>query len=233
MKVVILAAGEAKRMGKIHIPKCLMKVWGKTLLESQIDTLIEHGLKDIRIVIGEKGRCWTKKNQKEVEKILPNIIINHNNTATQNSFSLSLGLKDIKRGPVLVIDGDIGFTKEVISKMINLEYETFIVTKMTKSPFEPGSKVVTRGNIVTNIGKTIKPIRFPWHIYAGLMKIGNNLFDVFKEALSNKRYYSEDIGHPLQMLCKKYEIYNITINTGWININTKEELNKAKRILLK
>jgi NDP-sugar pyrophosphorylase family protein len=68
MKVIILAGGKATRLPKSakNIPKPLVKIAGKTILQHQIDLLEKHGLTDIRLSLGYKanqiinylkGRC--------------------------------------------------------------------------------------------------------------------------------------------------------------------------------
>ena len=49
MKSIILAAGMGSRMGKYteNIPKGMLELDGKTIIELQIDTLRNAGIKDI------------------------------------------------------------------------------------------------------------------------------------------------------------------------------------------
>ena len=56
MKALILAAGRGSRMEKLTqtIPKCLVKLKGKTLLQRQIDILTQAGINDIGIITGYK-----------------------------------------------------------------------------------------------------------------------------------------------------------------------------------
>jgi len=58
MKTVIMAGGKGtrlKEMTRNEIPKPMVKILGKPILEYQIDVLKENGLKDIIIVIGYLG----------------------------------------------------------------------------------------------------------------------------------------------------------------------------------
>lgn len=57
MKAIILAAGRGSRLGKYtkEIPKGLLKISGKTILDIQIDNYHRAGITDISIVKGYKG----------------------------------------------------------------------------------------------------------------------------------------------------------------------------------
>ena len=51
MKALILAAGIGRRL-KISIPKIMLKIGNKTLLERHLNNLINLGISNIGIVIG-------------------------------------------------------------------------------------------------------------------------------------------------------------------------------------
>ncbi|MBS3094676.1 NTP transferase domain-containing protein, partial [Candidatus Pacearchaeota archaeon] len=94
MKAIILAAGLGSRLGILGktIPKCLIKINGKFLLERQIDLLNNSGIDDITIVIGSYGECWTEKNKNIIKNIIKKVVINPENYKTNNTHSLKLAL---------------------------------------------------------------------------------------------------------------------------------------------
>lgn len=57
MKAVIIAGGKGKRLGKISksLPKSLIRIDDKPVLEHQIDLLIKNGIKEVWLLIGYKG----------------------------------------------------------------------------------------------------------------------------------------------------------------------------------
>ena len=59
MKSIILAAGRGSRMASLthNSPKCLTTINGKTLIDHQLETLTQAGIKDIAIVTGYKAEC--------------------------------------------------------------------------------------------------------------------------------------------------------------------------------
>ena len=56
MKAIILTAGRESRMKRIteSQPKCLIEVYGKTLLDWQLSALKQSGINEIAIVTGYK-----------------------------------------------------------------------------------------------------------------------------------------------------------------------------------
>jgi choline kinase len=57
MKAVILAAGQGARLrpAGLDIPKCLVEVGGKSLIEHQLSALETTGIRDVLVVVGYKG----------------------------------------------------------------------------------------------------------------------------------------------------------------------------------
>lgn len=57
MKAVIIAGGKGERLGKItkKLPKPLVKIGEKRVLEHQIDLLVKNGIREIWLLIGYKG----------------------------------------------------------------------------------------------------------------------------------------------------------------------------------
>ena len=56
MKAIILAAGEGKRLRPLtnDIPKCLVKLFGKSILERQVEIYKNSEINDIVIITGYK-----------------------------------------------------------------------------------------------------------------------------------------------------------------------------------
>ena len=71
MKVIILAAGEGKRLGQLthQNPKCLVELFGKSLLQWQIELFKQFDINDITIV---KGYLEEKINISNVTYFLNN-----------------------------------------------------------------------------------------------------------------------------------------------------------------
>lgn len=98
---VISAAGLGSRLG-LNLPKCLVKLGGKTLIQRQLELLTSF--KRVFIVVGFKE----EEVMAEALKYRQNIIFvrNPDFATTTNTYSLSLAAKYIL-GKYLAIDGDV------------------------------------------------------------------------------------------------------------------------------
>lgn len=236
-KAVILAAGQGTRFGVLtqRTPKCLLKVGQRTILEHIISVLNECNIASVLLVVGTKGNCWNQESYQVINNICKKngvkLILNFENDETQSSYSLFLAMKDVKKTSLLAMDGDVFFNKRVLSSICDAPYDTFVLSKRTDDLSEPGTRIITdqKGQVI-DVGKNIIPNAPPWYIYSGVIKIGERYFTQFKGTLSKREYKPLDISHPLKEFSLKYELYNLEINDGWININTPQELEKARQL---
>ena len=233
MKTVILAGGLGTRMGMTgkEIPKCLLKIGNKTLLELHIDMLKRCGINpyDVVVVIGKVGECWTKENYDKIKSIHKHLIINPINHRTHNTYSLKLALDYIDQDDILIIDGDAFVPKEVINKMIT-DTRNVLLSKIRDTFIFEGNKIIVdEDGRVINLGRDLLDTKY---MYCGVKKIRKEDFPVLKNSLQNSLYYTSDLGILLFNLCKKLYIYNQADNRP-ININNLEDLKEANKFFLK
>ena len=64
MKAIILAAGKGSRLNSLtkNKPKCLVSLFGKTILEWKLEAFQKCGISDITVVRGYKGEMINFKN---------------------------------------------------------------------------------------------------------------------------------------------------------------------------
>jgi choline kinase len=92
-------------------PKCLVTVKGKTLLDSQIESLQQAGISEIAIVTGYKREQLTGRGLKEF----------HNERWENTNMVTSLCCADdwLKSGPCIVSYSDIFFQPNIVKQLIN------------------------------------------------------------------------------------------------------------------
>ena len=96
--VIITAAGFGKRLG-YNIPKSLVVINGKTIIERQLEIL--KNFKDIRIVVGFKANEVINQVKKIRKDIL--FVVNHNYSTTTPLNSLFLASQFAKKNILYII----------------------------------------------------------------------------------------------------------------------------------
>ena len=119
-KAIIIAAGLGSRLNELtrDIPKCMLKVDSKTILEHQLDAYNSNGITDISIVRGYKK-----------DKINFNQLKYYENTDYQNNNilnSLFYAEKEIQ-GNVIVSYSDIIFSPKIIERLLESSADISIV----------------------------------------------------------------------------------------------------------
>ena len=135
MKAIILAAGQGTRLGEIGKlrPKCLIDIGGKSLLQRSLDILSELGINSISIVLGTKGPCWNQKNYESIKNLCSGIIYNFDNDVTHSTYSVFLAFNEVDIDEDLIlIDGDIFYSKETIQKVIDSKKSTLVVAEINQ-----------------------------------------------------------------------------------------------------
>lgn len=99
MKAVILAAGSGKRL-KLSVPKSLVVIGGKTLLEYQSSILKKYVDKTI-VVTGYKHESV----ERMASKLGLETVWNPISRITENIVSLACGLTVKVTGPLLILNG--------------------------------------------------------------------------------------------------------------------------------
>ena len=116
VSAILLAAGEAKRMGKL---KQLMPLGGTTMVEQTIDNLLSSGVSKVIVVLGYKAEEVMKKIAGRPIKIVVNPIYRQ---GMGTSIAAGLKLVDSRTQAVMLALGDQPF---VDSPTINRLIEEF------------------------------------------------------------------------------------------------------------
>jgi choline kinase len=131
MKTVILAAGIASRLKPLtdNTPKCLLKVGDKCILERTIENLIATNNREIIIVTGYLENKIREFVAERFPELNVNYIFNSNYTSTNNIYSLWMAKEAVAGDSMLMMDSDIVFDKNIITKLINSGYKNCLALK--------------------------------------------------------------------------------------------------------
>jgi len=156
MKAVILNAGEGKRLRPLTTlkPKCLLRLNTITILEHQLNNLIECGIEKVIIVVGYlANQIFEAMNNKnfpiEIEFIQNPIYFK-----TNTIYSLWLARKHIK-DDFVYLNGDVVFDEKILERLLKSSYKACIAVDKRQVGREE-VKVHLVSNLVKRIGKNIE-----------------------------------------------------------------------------
>jgi len=119
LKAIIIAAGVGSRLGELTkvLPKPLIDVNGKSIIERQISSFRRVGINEITIVTGYK------KNKFIFEDI--DYVFNPKYEEVEQAFSLMTARKQIF-GDVIISFGDIIFEDKIIEQILNIKNDIVV-----------------------------------------------------------------------------------------------------------
>lgn len=189
MNAIILAAGQGTRLNPLtdSMPKCMVKLFDKSILEWQIDVLHNCGIIDITIVTGYLH-----------EKIkFDHVNYIHNDKYNETNMVESLFCaKEKLDNSTLISYGDIIFEKNVLQKLIDATAEICIMIDKNwekywsirfENPLEYAeSLLLDSHNKILDIGQKVNSISEIRGQYLGLMKFQgqgiNKLISFYEKA---------------------------------------------------
>ena len=224
MNAIILAAGQGKRLAPLtnDRPKCLVKLFGKSILERQIDILQNNGIEDITIVTGHQSDSI---DIHKIEKIRND---DYKNTNMLESFSCAF---DKLNDSTIVSYGDIIFEKKLLKKLIESKDDISIVVdqdweKYWKIRFndpltDAESLKIDDECYITSIGQKAYDISEIQGQYIGLMKFQNNGITQIKEFYEKTKNHSKQNPNPLNPNIPFQQSYMTDFLYGLIKNNLK------------
>jgi choline kinase len=150
-KAIVLAAGVGSRLRPLTAdrPKCLLEVGGRTLLNSQLETLDRCGIRDVVIVIGYHGeriRAEAGRRARYVD--------NPRYAQTNSLYSLWLAREELTDG-ALILNSDVLAPRRLFERLL-LAPEPDAVLVELGHDFEPEDmKVRLNGRQVVDFGKQL------------------------------------------------------------------------------
>ena len=240
MKAIILAAGKGKRVKELtkENPKCMINLFGKTILEHQINVLNKKNISDIIVVTGFKSDSITIPGLK---------FYKNENFATTNMVETLFCARDELSDDVIVAYGDIIYDEKVlqvlleshedISVVIDKNWEEIWNLRFEEPLKDAETLILDKDGNIEEIGQKPKSIEEIQGQYIGLMRFNKNGINLIKEFYDDaKKEFDSSKKNPLnekiafeqsymtdflQAIIKKgHKIKGIPINKGWLELDT-------------
>ncbi len=224
MQCVILAAGKGTRMRPLtnSLPKPLVKVAGKTLLDHIVESL-PSSVEELIIVTGYleeniRAHCGQEFHGKKVTYI-------HQSEQKGTAHALWL-CKEHLRGRFLFMFADDLHGKDDIARVTS--YSRAMLTFQTDTPERFG--IVVRHPDGTLADIIEKPEHPPSNLAStGVMVLDTHIFEYEVKSEKNGEFYLTDI---IEEYAQKYPIA-VVEQRLWIPIGYPEDVEKAEHQLLK
>lgn len=113
---IVLLAGEGTRLLPLTavLPKCLVKVRGRSILDNALERFAAAGVRDVHLVVGHLAEV-VRGHVGDVCQGMRIVYVDNPDFRTTNSmYSLLLALRQVE-GPTWVLEGDIFFDQDVLA----------------------------------------------------------------------------------------------------------------------
>ena len=247
MKVIIIAAGSSTRLAKetSGVPKGLLKINGKSIIEIQLDLFQKNQLSDITIIIGQDKQKFDLKNLNYIQDhefqnhdVLGSLMTDKSiiNDDILTSYSDIIFEEKILKS-VTEFSGDIGIA-------VDLDWEKNYVNR-DQHPTSQADNVLINGDEILQIRKNISKCKNNEKIgeFLGLMRLSKKGSKIFLDKYSELEMSHQGKFHNAPSLEKAYltdmlqelidsgiRISPIYVSGEWCEIDTPQDLKKARKL---
>ena len=239
MNAIILAAGKGERLRPLtnDKPKCMVELFGKSILEWQIEKFQKFGITDITIITGYKSES--------IDYPQFNLVKNPKFDSTNMVETLFCAREKLLDSTIISY-GDILFEDNVLKKIIDSDEDFSIIVDKNwleywevrnENPLNDAeSLMINSKGYLTSIGQKVENIEEIQGQYIGLMKFQNagtaelkSFYDKSKKSslsginplnkkLKFQNSFMTDLLH--SMILEDYNLKSINIKNGWLEIDT-------------
>ena len=249
LKAIILAAGQGNRLKPLtnEKPKCMVELFGKSLIEHQINAYASCDISDFNVVTGFRSDSITTSDVRYFK--------NERYERTNMVESLFCA-EEILNGDVIVSYGDIIFEKNVLRQLVQSDNDVSIIIDKnwkeywsirSKNPFVDleSLKLDSEENI-TSIGQKVNKLEEIQGQYIGLMKFSEKGVNILKDFYHECKKTSEKKPNPLNpnlpfeksfmtdllqgLINSNYQLHSVPINGGWLELDTIEDFETYQRM---
>jgi len=232
MKAFILAAGDGTRMQPLtaSMPKSLLSVAGKPLIQHMLETLKACKIKDVTILVGP-GRRRIEQEFGDGSDLGMNLdyLVQKKPLGTANA--VGIASKTINE-PFIAINGDIILNKKTIKNVLDAhkKNKSMMVTGFeVDNPHEYGVFDVKKGKMLKVAEKSKRP---PSNLAnAGIYLFTPEVFDFIDKTPKSIRGEYE-ITETLNLMAAKNDIYCETFEGQWMDVGRPWNLLGANKLLM-
>jgi len=225
MKAVILAAGEGKRLRPYteNIPKVMLPIVNKPILEYVFDAVANSGIDEIIVVVGYKKEVILEYF-KDYKKAKITYVIQDKQLGTAHAL---LQAKKYISQPFIVLSGDNIIDKNSISKLISDNSIYSILIKEHPHPSKYGVVFLEKNYLKEIVEKPKEEMgKF---ISTGIYKLPKSVFTIIEDLASEGIYALSSV---IQTIVNQQEEVNTILAESWMDIVYPWDLIKVNETMI-
>ena len=236
MKAVILAAGVSRRLYPLtyDMPKCLIKVGEKPIINHQLDSLKNSGIDDIIIVVGYHREILMDHINTNYPDLNINFVINHHYFETNTAYSLQLCDEQVNNDQFILLNADVLYPYEVLERLMNSSDKTILAVEVKKCGREEVKVIEGKDQRLVAIGKDLIEDNCLGE-FIGVAKLSQDFSSMFFKSLDKlinaggKSDYFEAAMHSI--LANHPVFYEDVSDLPCIEIDFVEDLENAQNLV--
>jgi len=237
MRVVILSAGQGRRLLPLtnNLPKCMLYVHGRSLLEWQVDKLLKCGIEQVTVVVGYGADQVEKLLAERYESHKVRTIYNPFFAVADNLVSCWVARTEMN-GDFILLNGDTLFETAVLQRLLASQDRPVTVTTNRKLTYDADDmKVMLDGDRLVRIGKDI-PLDQVDAESVGMIFFrgkGPALFHaVIEQALRRPQGLKQWYLSGIDEMARSMPIWTCSIEgLQWVEIDYPADLKEAERLV--
>jgi len=186
MIAIVLIAGVSRRLYPItkEIPKCLIEIADKTILDHQFDALRTCGITEVIVVLGYRREQIIDAIKTAHPDMQVHYLINHLFFSTNTAYSLLLTADYFKGRDFIYLNGDVLFPPALLKRIIDSDRENPMAIEVKQCGAEEVKVIVDENGRITDVGKGFDPSRSLGE-FIGVARFDSTITDPFIEALEH------------------------------------------------
>lgn len=159
MQVVLLAAGTGTRLRPFtdNLPKCLVDVGGRPLLDRALSSIEGAGITDVVLGTGYRDDRIADFLRARGGAVTVTCVKNERFDTTNNAYSLHC-VRSAVRGPFILMDGDLLFESAVLTRLLEAEGDAVLAVEKRKELGHEEMKVILAADgSIAQVSKEVDP----------------------------------------------------------------------------
>jgi len=237
MKGVILAAGKGTRMRRIshHIPKPLLPIANRPMLEHTISAMVEAGVPDIVLVVSFKHEM-IRRHLGDGDRLGARISYILQEKPLGTGHALMITEQHVRGDQFLMVFGDIMTParniRNIVDRFRSDRPQAMLSVHRVGDPYRGAAVYIENSRVVKIIEKPPRGTSTTNFDNAGVFVLGPEVFDMLRQVGLSPRGEYELTDIFSRMVEEKKDLRAFELEGYWHNVSSPEELVNTNRSMI-